>query len=50
MKTNSFIIALLASAFAMTSCMDKDWRAREPHHTASLRQQQPGGWHNNNSC
>lgn len=25
MKTKSFIIALLTSAFALTSCMDKDW-------------------------
>ena len=25
MKTKSFIIALLVSAFALTSCMDKDW-------------------------
>lgn len=38
MKTNSFIIALLASAFAMTSCMDKDWGVPE-----SLKTQPPYG-------
>jgi len=38
MKTNSFIIALLASAFAMTSCMDKDWGVPE-----SLTTQPPYG-------
>ena len=29
MKTKSFIIALLAGTFAVTSCMDKDWEVPE---------------------
>lgn len=29
MKTRSFIIALLASTFTLTSCMDKDWEVPE---------------------
>ena len=38
MKTKSFIIALLAGAFAVTSCMDKDWEVPE-----SITTQRPYG-------